>query len=354
MGVFFDFRKGKVIKMKKILSLIMALFVVASTMTSVFAEEKDPQIKVDGRSLTFREEQEPVIINDRLYVPVRRVLETMKSTVKWDESTRMVTVNSFDNVIVLKMTIDNPVITRYEYTSVLNADKTEITSDVAPIILNDRTMLPIRVIAEALGATVYFDEATWTTHITTKQIKRILDKESIDYSAENFMLAEAYKENLPKLSIDCDASGIKEGDEVKIKVKLTDIEKYNKDAKICSTTVSISYDSENFEYLGFTCVKDGEEKDPMLSADNGTFTDKLLKVVTLDMPENAYSAAEDGTVLIVNMKALNDKGGEFVLSDGHSRLGNDTELMLATDAENYEVISKYNELYIDTTPITVK
>lgn len=43
-------------------------------------------------------------------------------------------------------------------------------NDVAPEIVNNRTMLPIRVIAEALGATVGWDEATQTVTIEAKDI----------------------------------------------------------------------------------------------------------------------------------------------------------------------------------------
>lgn len=45
----------------------------------------------------------------------------------------------------------------------------EIASDVSPQIINNRTMVPIRVIAEALQANVEWDENTRTVKITTNQ-----------------------------------------------------------------------------------------------------------------------------------------------------------------------------------------
>ena len=157
--------------MKKFLSLIMAL-AISATATMLAEAAVQPEIKVDGRGITFREEQPPVIQNDRLYVPVRRVLETMGAEVKWDGEKKQVTVESADNVTVLILTIDSTEITKYQYTSVLHADKSTISSDVAPVIINDRTMLPIRVIAEELGATVLWNEETKLTQITTKQAKK--------------------------------------------------------------------------------------------------------------------------------------------------------------------------------------
>ncbi len=339
--------------MKKILSLIMALAVSASMSTAVFAETATPKIKVDGRAITFREEQKPMIKDDRLYVPIRRVLETMGARVIWNGDERSITVKSFDNINEVRMVIDSKQITSLEYTSVLFANTEEITSDVAPIIVNDRTMLPIRVVAEAMDATVYYDEATKITHITTKQAKRAANKANIDTNAKDLILEDLYKENLPKVSIESDAENIKEGDAVRVKIKLSDIEKYTKDAKLSSITATIAYNSENFEYSEFNWVINGEEKMPMLYADNAHFTEETMKFVTLELPENAVAMEGDGVIAVVTFKALNDKGGEFVLSDGISDVGYDTEIGFA-EGKGLDTLSKYTELYIDTTPIMVK
>ncbi|MBQ9134406.1 MAG: exo-alpha-sialidase [Clostridia bacterium] len=60
--------------------------------------------------------------------------------------------------VELKMTVG-----KTEYT--VNGEKK--TMDVAPIIRNSRTMLPVRYVAEALGATVVWDGDTSTATITT-------------------------------------------------------------------------------------------------------------------------------------------------------------------------------------------
>lgn len=339
--------------MKKFLSLMMAFTVAASMQIAALAETDDTQIRVDGRTVVFREEQAPMIKDDRLYVPIRRVLEAMDAKVVWNGDDRSIVVSSFDNINEIYMKIDSKQITSLEYTSVLHANKKEITSDVAPIIVNDKTMLPIRVVAEAMGATVYYDEATNVTHITTKQAKREAGYVNIDASAEDFILADAYKENLPKMSIESDADGVKEGDTVRVKLKISDIEKYEKAPNVCSVTATIAYNSENFRYDGFTCVVEGEEKTPMLYADNAEFTDKTMKFVTLELPENAKPVGEDGVIAIVDFKALNDVGGEFALSDGITNIGNDTEIVFA-DGEELDTLSKYTEIYIDVAPITVK
>ena len=131
--------------MKKFVSFLIALSVAA--MLSIPAFASDIAVKVDGRTVAFREEPKPTIINDRTYVPIRRVLEYMGAKVDWNGENRTVRVTSYNNVIIVDLTIDSTDIDVYTFTSVLHADKKTIQSDVAPIILNDRTMLPIRVIA---------------------------------------------------------------------------------------------------------------------------------------------------------------------------------------------------------------
>lgn len=338
--------------MKKFLIMLSALAIAA--VPTLAAAEVQPEIKVDGRTVMFREEQPPIIQNDRLYVPVRRVLETMGAKVTWDGDARQVTVKSADNVTILILTIDDTEITKFQYTSVLSADKSTITSDVAPIIINERTMLPIRVIAEELGATVDWDGETMLTQITTKQAKNDAIIDGLDVGTGDVVIADLYKENVPKLSISSDAKDIKAGDTVKIKVKLSDIDKVSAGAKLCSTTVTLFYNAENFEYSGFSCIVDGEERNPQLSASNGEFADNCLKVITLDLPGSAYLPSEDGTVLEIKLKALNDNGGEFALSDAISELGHNTEIIVTSDGEDYFSVSGYKELFIDTTPITVK
>ncbi len=338
--------------MKKFFALLVSMLILATS--ALAAKAAAPVVMVDGRTLEFSGDQAPVIESDRLFVPVRRVLERMGTKVDWDDATKTVRVTSYDNTKIVTLTIGNPVLTLHTYTSVLSAEKTEIVSDVAPVIMESRTMLPIRVIAEALGATVYYDGDTHFVNITTEQSKFAALRAKIDPSAGDFMIADAFSDKLPKLSISSDAKDIKEGDEIKVKVKLADIDKAIENAKVSSTTVTLSYNPENFELSDFMCIADGEARKPQLSAANPEFTENSLKIITLDLPDNAYLPAEDGTILEISLVAKNSEGGEFALSDGISSLGSNCELLLTTGGDDYYTYSDFDELFIDTTPITVK
>ena len=78
----------------------------------------------------------PIILNDRTLVPIRAIIEAMGGTVGWSEETQTAALTYNDDVI--KLTIDS-------VTAYLN--DTANTLDVTPVVVNDRTMLPIRFIA---------------------------------------------------------------------------------------------------------------------------------------------------------------------------------------------------------------
>lgn len=50
----------------------------------------------------------------------------------------------------------------------VNVDGKTIYGDVPAILLGDRTMVPIKFVSEAMGATVSWDQNTFTAHVTSK------------------------------------------------------------------------------------------------------------------------------------------------------------------------------------------
>ncbi len=96
----------------------------------------------------------PYIKNDRTYVPYRYLalaLGVADEDVVWDAAAQKVTVTKGD--ITVEAVIGSKILT---------VNGSAVTMDVAPEITNDRSMLPARYLAEALGATVGWDPATQT------------------------------------------------------------------------------------------------------------------------------------------------------------------------------------------------
>ena len=116
-----------------------------------------PFLSVNGEvSAIDSEGTVPVIRNDRTLLPIRCVIEAMGGTVGWDGATRMVTLRLGDKS--LYMIIGS--------TSVLDQSGTYHTLDSAPVIIHDRTMLPVRFVSEFFGATVDWDGEARMVSIT--------------------------------------------------------------------------------------------------------------------------------------------------------------------------------------------
>lgn len=92
---------------------------------------------------------------NRTLVPLRFIAETFGATVNWDEGSKTVTITL--NHKEIKLQIGNS-------TAYINGE--EETLDQPPVIINSRTMVPLRFIAEAFGATVDWDDTTQTILIT--------------------------------------------------------------------------------------------------------------------------------------------------------------------------------------------
>lgn len=111
-------------------------------------------VHVDGSYVST--DVDPYISGGRTYLPLRAAAETMGATVSWNPSSETATITKGDTVI--HCTVGNTAFT-------VNG-KTQY-NDASPQIVNGRTMLPIRPIAEALGGTLYWDSYTASVSIDT-------------------------------------------------------------------------------------------------------------------------------------------------------------------------------------------
>ncbi|MCD8181614.1 MAG: hypothetical protein LUF26_09105 [Firmicutes bacterium] len=97
------------------------------------------------------------IIDDRTMVPLRAIFEALGASVEWDGDTQ--TVTSVKGDITVKLTIGENAIYK-------NGVATEL--DVAGQIVDDRTLVPVRAIAESFDSDVAWDADTQTVTITAK------------------------------------------------------------------------------------------------------------------------------------------------------------------------------------------
>lgn len=95
------------------------------------------------------------IINERTYVPVRVIFEALGATVEWDDTTKTV-LSSKDG-----KTVNLPV-----GKAVVVVDGVEQAAVAEALIVNSRTLVPARAVAEAYCCAVAWDDATKTVTIT--------------------------------------------------------------------------------------------------------------------------------------------------------------------------------------------
>ncbi|MEW5920287.1 MAG: stalk domain-containing protein [Bacillota bacterium] len=105
--------------------------------------------KIIIRGRPFQSDLPPVIKNGRTLIPVRAVMYALGAEVEWDAALQKVTITR-GNVVVELFVIE-----RVFY---VNGEPFEL--DVPVQLLGNRTFVPLRFIAEALGENVYYDENT--------------------------------------------------------------------------------------------------------------------------------------------------------------------------------------------------
>ena len=159
--------------MKKVLSIFVVLCCVVSLCSvtgcaaetdaaaedaiSIVLQINNPMMTVNGaeKEIDPGRGTVPVIVNDRTLMPVRAVVEEMGGTVAWDEATQTATLTYGGDEI--RLTLGST-------TAYLNNEAQ--TLDVAPVSINDRTMLPIRFISESFRFDVEWDQAQQSVTIT--------------------------------------------------------------------------------------------------------------------------------------------------------------------------------------------
>ena len=140
--------------MKRILStLFLAIILIASQPLIAPAQGQETvSVIIDG--LTLNLDVLPVIQDGRTLVPFRAIAEAMNIDVSWDNQTR--TVNGTDGSTTVRLQIDN--CTAYR-------NNIPMALDVAPQIIEGRTLIPLRFFSEAFNCQVGWDSAIYQVSI---------------------------------------------------------------------------------------------------------------------------------------------------------------------------------------------
>lgn len=144
------------------LGAMLASSVVAFP-SDVQAANNNANIIINGATYECDSSASPQNINGRVYVPLRVVSEGLGHEVEWDNTTRTVLINSSVD------DIDNTTTSFSSLQIYINGQELAIdTSTGVPYITpSGYTMVPVRIVAENLGANVEWNNTTSTVTIST-------------------------------------------------------------------------------------------------------------------------------------------------------------------------------------------
>ena len=215
--------------MKKILNAILVLvLIITVSLSMVYASEDEIKVMINGEYIEF--DVEPQIINDRTMVPFRAIFEAMGAKVEWNQELWQA-IGEKDGKKV-SMIIDSNEITITE-----NGGEEIVKIDQSPIIVEGRTMVPARFVAEAFDKIVSWDD---------------IEKTVIILDLQGF--ADEMKEKAPNFyeyisTLNTIPNNFKQTDEFEFTIKAKDNE-YSQEAKASFVGNIESIVNENDAYLG--------------------------------------------------------------------------------------------------------
>lgn len=162
--------------MKKNLYILLALVLVFTSLTPVFAENK---IKLEVNGQIIKPDVEPFIENGRTLVPIRFISEALGYNVSWNEEKREVSVFNSYMDLVLKIG---------DKDAIVNGKLVNL--DVPAKIVDSRTFVPLRFIGESFGLFVDWDN----------DARKVIVKENINENLKDFDTKNLTEEEIKYLN----------------------------------------------------------------------------------------------------------------------------------------------------------
>lgn len=117
-----------------------------------FCKQYPVTLEIDGKIITS--DVPPLILQGRTMIPARAVFESMGATVLWDNDARLVEVILGTSNV--KLSIDN---------NIAFVNGAQKTMEIPAMIIEDRTLIPVRFVAESLACSVEWDDPSRTVKI---------------------------------------------------------------------------------------------------------------------------------------------------------------------------------------------
>lgn len=147
---------------KRLFSFVLSMVVAMSSVISLSAVTANAATEVvpvylNEKAITFpANDAQPQIIDNRTYVPIRATCDALGLTIDWNAKTETLTFSR--EGIVISHTMRSKIV-------YVNGKANDY--DTASINVNNRTLMPIRMLGDSIGATVDWNNDTRSVHITS-------------------------------------------------------------------------------------------------------------------------------------------------------------------------------------------
>lgn len=140
-------------KLGFLLALILCLLVFPK---SVDAASSGAAIYLDGQQLNLSSGVKVDNIKGNVMIPIRVVSENLGFDVRWDKSSRSVTVSSSDKSV--RMVVGN---------AQAELDGELVDLNLPPVLSGDTTLVPLRFVSQQMGLDVKWDNAAKAVYLTS-------------------------------------------------------------------------------------------------------------------------------------------------------------------------------------------
>lgn len=143
---------------KKIIAMALTAAMAVTAAGVVALADDSVKVVINGTDLVIPEgDTQPFIESDRTLVPMRAIFEALGAHVNWDGETK--TIVSYDPIsdVSITMQIDS---------ATMFVGETPVTLDVPAKIVGDRTVVPLRAVAEGMNSDVQWQGESRTVVIT--------------------------------------------------------------------------------------------------------------------------------------------------------------------------------------------
>lgn len=260
---------------KLLLTAVLSLMpICASASTLEFTIDNNILNSWDGKNTaTLTLEAAPFIQDSRTMVPVRAVSEGLNCDVEWNAQTSTVTITKDNNVITLQIGNNSATV-----------NESTVTLDTVPVIVSDRTFVPLRFISESLGFNVSYINASRQILIDDEPL--LFASESLNITFPEFkVLFDVYYQ---LSSENMTAEGIEPSEQVSYIAN----EAYNLLASLVQASSILEmpqFTAEDYYLINSMASSDLEGLNVPLRGIYTSLCEKLYQNSSLQVPENLFT-----------------------------------------------------------------